>query len=119
MTTFHVRVHDGDDEDDSSLRDLARWLAMDPDARAAGMPRIVERALRPGEMGGVAETIGIVIAGVSAMGGVVSALAAWKMVARDQRKNPTVTVTTPGGRSVTIENGSPAEVAAIYDAIGD
>jgi len=115
MTTFHVRVDDA--EDDTDLYDLYRWLSADLDVRLAA-PKLVERPPRPGEMGGVAEAISVVIAAVSAMGGVVSAIAAWKMT-RGQRKNPTVTVTTPGGTSVTIENGSAEEVAAIYRAIGD
>lgn len=115
MTEFRVRV---DDEDD--LRDLHRWLSSDVDARAGGVPKLIEPPPRTGQMGPGAEAIGLVINGVAAMGGVLSAIAAWRMLrTRPAAKSPTVTITTPGGTSVTVADGSPDEVAAIYRAIED
>ncbi|GIG63742.1 effector-associated constant component EACC1 [Phytomonospora endophytica] len=114
MTEFQFLVEGV--EDDTDLRDLHRWFAKDPDARGA---RLIEAPLEPGQMGGTAEAIGLVINGVAAMGGVLAAIAAWRSMLDQRRRDggPKVTVTGPNGSSITMENTTPEQAAAIYQAL--
>ncbi|MFR9794321.1 effector-associated constant component EACC1 [Streptomyces sp. MS06] len=88
---------------------LLRWLHADPDLRGAA--RVGASAPRPGsgEMGGALDTVNVVLSNALAFGSLVTAVAAW----RTSRPRPPRVRIERDGVAVTLQEGSPQDIARI------
>lgn len=107
--TFTVKVLDDEGGDES--RSLAAWLREEDEFKV----RAVTRSAEPGRMGGVLETIEVLIQPEGLGVALVTAISTWLST----RRTRSTIVITRDGRTATVELPRGADVVAVTKSVVD
>ncbi|MBB5912914.1 hypothetical protein BJY24_001781 [Nocardia transvalensis] len=110
--TIAIRL---DQQNDDELRALARWLQDDEELQ--GRVRLREEPIREGQMGGVLDSV-VVVLGSGTAAAATTSLFDWLSRKREATKI-TLTVRKPGGPEIELACGSTTAAREILGAVDE
>lgn len=102
-------AHAAGDETAASASSLYRWLVAEPELRGHAQVSTGARQPAPGHMGDGLDLVNVVLANSIALGGLVTAVAAW----RGSRPRPPQVRLERDGTVITLQDGSPETVERV------